>query len=198
MEFSEKDLEDIIFDASQDFETRGDLIDRGLDLPLYGKMYRQVNFGAYGIADLINVWIESTILDKGYVSRILNIEIIELKKDIISNNALNQACRYLKAVRVLWESFGKTHFDDMIPHVTLIGSNIDYSTDSSFVYLYNELEDWVDAYSYKYRYDGIRFEKSSHFWYKEEPKFPMELKNKILNPGISELKQCVTVKRYKK
>ena len=67
MEFSEKDLEDIIFDASQDFETRGDLIDRGLDLPLYGKMYRQVNFGAYGIADLINVWIDSTILDNGYV-----------------------------------------------------------------------------------------------------------------------------------
>jgi hypothetical protein len=198
MEFSEKDLEDIIFDASQNFETRGDLVDRGLDLPLYGKMYRQVNFGTYGIADLINVWIESTILDNGFVSRLLNIEIIELKKDTIGNKALNQACRYLKAIRVLWDGLDNTHFDDILPHITLIGSNIDNSNESSFVFLYNELENWVDIYSYKYKYDGIWFEKESHSWQKSNPTFTTELKNLLLNPGVSELKQCVTIKHYKK
>lgn len=53
MDFLEKDLEDIIWNASQTDIGREELKKRGLEI--HGKMYRQVNLGDYGRCDLLTI-----------------------------------------------------------------------------------------------------------------------------------------------
>ena len=191
MEISEKELEDIIFEAASKKDTRADLIKRGLDLPFNGKMYRQVNFGDYGIADLIHVSIftNRVSIDRKY--RCLQIEIIELKKNTISAQTVCQAYRYLKAIQELIEELNTDQFVEINQHITLIGSEIDKNSDTSFVYLYNGLEDMVDIYTYSLKYDGIWFEKQEHSWYKPNPDFPLQLKQIICHPSYSDLKAII-------
>lgn len=63
MDFLEKDLEDLIYEASQTEEGRSKLVSRGL-YPLRCPLKRQVPLGSYGIADLVEV--RGTVLaDKG-------------------------------------------------------------------------------------------------------------------------------------
>ncbi len=192
MDFLEKNLEDIIFEAAQTKDGRIALRERGLEFPIEGKLYRQVNLGGYGIADLINVHIEtSPIPGTKNTFRELNVEIIELKRGEIKQSALNQSCRYAKAVRILAKMCSK-NIDNINVHITLIGSSVDDSSDTSFVYLYNEMEEFVDIYKYSYKFDGIEFEYITHDWVKTNSNFPKDLISALHEPGIRTLKSILT------
>lgn len=192
MDFLEKNLEDIIFETAQTKDGRIALRERGLEFPLEGKLYRQVNLGGYGIADLINVHIEtSSIPGTKNTFRELNVEIIELKRGEIKQSALNQPCRYAKAVRTLAKMCSE-NIDNINVHITLIGSIVDSSSDTSFVYLYNEMEGLVDIYKFSYKFDGIAFEYVSHEWVKTNPNLPKDLISALHEPGIRTLKSIMT------
>lgn len=190
MRFLEKDLESIIYEASQTKEGRNLLIDRNLQLRPSGKMFRQVSLGTYGIADLVDVSIEYAIYN-GSRLRSLCVEIIELKRGIIDYSALGQACRYLTAIKELCQSINHKKFYECNFHITLIGSKLDVKDDDSFVFLYNELRDGVDAFTYNYTLNGISFNHISHNWRRIESSFCKELEEKIIHPKYSELRQCI-------
>ena len=190
MNFLEKDLEDIIYEASQTKEGRNLLKDRNLQIRPIGKMFRQVRLGTYGIADLVDVSIQSAIYN-GMRLRYLCVDIIELKRGVIDYSALGQACRYLTAIKELRQSINHKKFYEYNFHITLIGSKFDNKDDDSFVFLYNELNDVVDAFTYNYTFNGISFNHISHDWRRIEPSFCKELEEKIIHPKYSELRQCV-------
>lgn len=88
--FLEKDLEDIIYNSD-----REELFDRGLNI--YGKMFRQLRIGNYGIADLVCVdRIEAKNKSDDDVD--LVIKVIELKRDLIDVNTFLQAVRYVSGI----------------------------------------------------------------------------------------------------
>jgi len=75
MNVLEKDLEDLIWELIE----RGDigmLQRRGLFLDSYAQYFRQLNFGSYGIADLVGV--SAFKRDKNTYE--ISVSIIELKK----------------------------------------------------------------------------------------------------------------------
>lgn len=147
MDFLEKDLEDIIFEASQTEEGKEKLLERGL--PINGGMLRQVELGNYGRADLLSI---STHRCKS--GRLLNVEVIELKKDFVDVNTLIQACRYTTAVqRYIQTKFKDKFLSDC--KVTLIGKDI--QKNDEFPFLYNHISDLCSIYKYSYGIDGIRF-----------------------------------------
>lgn len=168
MDFLEKDLEQIIYEAT----------DEQLSEHLYlsGKRFRQLKIGNYGISDLIFVRREykqhidydkrtSTIIDCGLV-----ITICELKKDKIGISAFLQAINYAKGVKVFLE---KREFYNFNIEILLCGKSID--TSGGFIYLtdlFNQNEDCIpyeteftrsikciDYYTYSYDFDGIKFNK---------------------------------------
>ena len=93
MDFFEKDLEEIIFNADKE-----KLRKKGLDV--YGKLYRQLRIGNYGVADLVEVrksYKEDDYAKNKYIP-ILIITIYELKKDIVGISAFFQSINYLKGI----------------------------------------------------------------------------------------------------
>lgn len=191
MDFLEKDLEDIIYEAAQTKEGRNFLLNKGLPIQSTGKMYRQVHLGDYGVADLIDISIESIVRETNKM-RFLYIEVIELKKGIIDLKALGQSCRYLTGVKDMANSIlNYNAFNECYFHISLIGSEIDYSDNGSFLFLYNEIENFADIFTYNYKIDGIHFEHIQHTWHKITPNFNQEAVKSIQHPTYSELKQCI-------
>lgn len=124
MEFLEKDLEDIIWEAYQSEYGKYELFNKGLSIS--GKMYRQVNLGDYGILDLMTVSInpEDVI-----------ISIYELKKDIINMSTMAQAARYGTGISKYIEERCNIHNRPISLQFFLIGKEIECRSD--FVFLYN-------------------------------------------------------------
>lgn len=157
MDFLEKDLEQIIYEASDE---------QLKDLRLSGKRYRQLKIGNYGIADL--VFIKRKY---GYEAntpfiefRGLEITVCELKKDKIGIAAFFQAIRYCKGIKSYLEDRGFNCFEFRI---VLIGRGVDDS--GSFIFM-PELFDNADNdccldkriksikyFNYSYDYSGIKF-----------------------------------------
>lgn len=193
MDFLEKDLEDIIYEASQTKEGRNFLMERNLPIQSHGKMYRQVRLGSYGVADLIDISMDS-VIDKCDRSLSLHVEIIELKKDLIDYKALGQSCRYFRAVKDMANlMLDNERFDEYDFHISLIGSGIDNSDNDSFLFLYNEISDFADIFTYKYKMDGIFFEYIPHTWHKTNPNFDQEVIKNIQHPAYSDLRHIVEV-----
>lgn len=159
MNFLEKDLEQIIYEASDfDLERAG--------LALYGKRFRQLRIGNYGIADLITV---SKEFSDSPFNNFLKITVYELKKDKISVSALLQAIQYCKGIC--------DYFDKRKPNIIitldiiLIGKEIDLS--GSFVYLTDLFQTdsyiidrkvtSVKFYRYEYKINGLSFIKKSGY-----------------------------------
>lgn len=165
MEFIEKDLENIIWDNAQTREGREKLFSRGLDIR--GKLFRQVNIGGYGIADLISVEI-----DRGRWGDDVIVTIYELKKEQINVDTLIQACRYYKGIqRFVDARYGDAIEDfDLTIKITLIGKTIE--TQSDFVFLLNRCIDDcnISVHTYKYDIDGLIFEEVYGGWYKTKEK----------------------------
>jgi len=149
MEFLEKNLEDIIFETDND-----SLNKRGL--PIRGLKLRQVKIGNYGVCDLITI--ERRELNSG--SKSLAITVYELKRSQVTQDALIQAVRYCRGVS-RWIEYNKkyTWFESIKIRVVLIGK---VSTSSDIVYI-PDVTDFVSIYSYKYEFDGLRFEEISGY-----------------------------------
>lgn len=161
MNFLEKDLEQIIFEASDfDLERAG--------LPFYGKKFRQLHIGNYGIADLVTV---SKELGCSPFNNFLKITVYELKKDKVSVSALLQAIQYCKGI---CDYFAQKKPNIIITFdIVLIGKEIE--TSNSFIYLTDlltnkyfedrEIEGYVfdkkvtsvKFYTYEYKINGISF-----------------------------------------
>ena len=125
MEFLEKDLEQIIFEANEkELDNRG--------LYLRGKRFRQMKIGGYGIADLVYITRPhfnpySKEMMKGVIS------VIELKQNTITVSAFLQAVRYVRGVQRFLE-LNQPNLDGSFDfEIILIGSKIDM--DSSIVFL---------------------------------------------------------------
>lgn len=160
MNFLEKDLEDIIYENANTVEGRKLLEERGLEFS--GHTYRQVSMGKYGIADLVNIHAYSDRIRKGHSAHYLDVNVIELKKDIINIDTLLQAVGYKKAVEEYFDNYCSKAWDVLDVKVTLIGKKIEI--ESNFVFLLDEL-DWLHAYTYSYSINGLHFEER-YGWYK--------------------------------
>lgn len=166
MEFSEKILEDIIWDNAQSSEGLKLLMERGLQIT--GKMFRQVDLGDYGRADLISI---RYIPQNDY----LDIVVYELKKGCITVNALMQAARYVTALRS--HGFDSGDWCSEIGfRICLIGDSIDKNGD--FAFLYNELED-VEIYTYDFKLSGIYFNIVEKGWHLTNEKINEETKGML-------------------
>ena len=135
MKFLEKNLEQIIFESD-----KGELENRGLSI--YGKLYRQLKIGNYGIADLVEF--------SRYRS-CLTVTVYELKNDIVNVNTLNQAVGYLHGIQQYLDRRGINYTDNSI---VLIGS--DYDKETNFVY-FSDIFNNLRILTYDYTLTGIEF-----------------------------------------
>ncbi len=140
MDFLEKDLEDIIFNSPQ-----GLLRERGLFCFYHHHIFRQVNIGAYGIADLVSMW-----RSRDYI----NIRIYELKNKILNPESFWQLTRYMKGIKhALYDLNLKNKRIDV--NGVLLGREIDMN--SNFCFL-PTIQSKISIFTYNYNYDGIKFE----------------------------------------
>ena len=157
MNFLERNLEDIIYENSLTKEGREKLRERGLVVE--GKMYRQVDIGGFGRIDL---------LECGYVKNsegmlVPYTVVYELKRNVISEDTIMQACRYVCGI--------KSHLSAAIPKektdkrgrpllwIRLIGETCNYN--GGFRFLYSCMRN-IDAYTFSYDIDGISFTNIEH------------------------------------
>ncbi len=142
---SEQGLEDIIVDL---YHNNNQLKERGLDFK--GNCYRQLCLGSFGRADLI-------FIDKK--EQVLDIEIVELKKDRVSFSTLSQAFAYKLGLEILLEHQLR-NFEDYILNwnITLIGSDTKVEERLSSVCFIKSVCDNISVYSYKIcPYKGLSF-----------------------------------------
>ena len=171
MDFLEKDLEQIIFEATED---------QLESLDLKGKRFRQLRIGNYGIADLVYIdreynWDIDSFDEKGYpVETIseygLKITICELKKDKIGISAFLQAINYCKGIKTYLD---KREFYNYNFEILLMGRSID--TSGSFVFITDLVENYSDEskfegwinkikfFTYSYGFDGISFKREKNY-----------------------------------
>lgn len=163
MDFIEKDLEDVIFNAPVN-----ELRKRGLDRWAYwndAHTYRQMTIGNYGIADIIQYRRSSEPYyeyDTLCYDSCLEFNIMELKKNLINIDTLLQAIGYCKGILKFIES--RNTFDIKSKFtITLIGKKVDTS---NFIYLPDIInnEDFsLQLYTYDYNYDGIKFKEHNGY-----------------------------------
>jgi len=157
MDFLEKDLEEIIFNAdSEALEEKG--------LQVNGKRFRQLRIGNYGIADMVTFDKSMGNEDKiGYI-----ITVYELKKDKIGISAFLQAVNYVRGIKSYLLSR-----NSKIPvsfAIVLVGRSLD--KDGSLCFLTDliysgqnfrkELSS-LEFYTYSYCIDGIEFSYESGY-----------------------------------
>ncbi len=168
MKFREQTLEGIIYDNALSPEGRELLTERGLTIS--GTLFRQIDLGSYGRADLITIEYSDDYDD-------VLITIYELKKEKVDTNALLQAYRYLAAI--------KRHvYSEILFKICLIGESVE--TRGDFVFIYNELPN-VEVYTYDYSITGIIFNKIGKNWTQSNERLNQETTEKILNEI-----ECVT------
>ena len=155
MSFLEKDLENIIWESDNE-----KLREKGLEI--YGKKFRQIRIGNYGIADLITV---DRRLDC-YEEYFLDITIYELKKEKAGISAFLQAIKYCKGIQTyMLNKRSNTLFK---LNIVLCAKNID--TESDYIYISDlissdEYENICSVYNYSFNYgiDGIIFKQEKNY-----------------------------------
>lgn len=153
MDFLEKDLEEIIYNADREL-----LAEKGLNVN--GILKRQLRIGNYGVADLVSFKreYEERFLINDKIIPELRITIYELKKEKIGISAFLQALGYLKG---LDRYFKHRNFEfKIIFEIVLIGKSID--DNSNFIYLTDyiindDTTEFLSCYTYQYAIDGIKF-----------------------------------------
>ena len=164
MNFLEKDLEQIVYDADKEL-----LAKKGLTIN--GKLIRQLRIGRYGIADLVEY-------KRPYYCKCLEgfvkgeIVVYELKQNKIGISSFLQALGYLKGIKVYLKS--KNIEENYNYSIVLIGKEL--AKDSTYNYLTDFLSNshndiGIDAesslslynYTYDYGLDGIKFKRQYNF-----------------------------------
>jgi hypothetical protein len=158
MKLSEKELEDIVFKSSNQA-----LQEKGLEI--FGRKIRQLKIGNYGIADIV-AFSRAVEEIEGNTTSILDIDIIELKQDIVNIQTFLQSIKYVKGIT---EYLYKRHFFKFRINITLIGTSVDMS---NFIYLpdlirlNNECYDLygrLNFYKVSYDVNGINFKNISGY-----------------------------------
>lgn len=151
MNFLEKELEQIIFEADNNLISK-----RGL--PVNGKKYRQLRIGNYGVADIVTV-------QRQYIDHLkrhaLYISVYELKRERINVSTFLQVLAYAKGVKSYVE---KNHKALLFLNIYCVGKHID--TESSYVYLSEFLSEehfCLRNFTYRYDIDGISFQEQQGF-----------------------------------
>ena len=90
MNILEKEIEQLLFENLDDKDL---MLSKGF-IHLSDKYYRQLDLGDYGVADIIGLSYKKDKLD----NLSLEINIYELKKELIDVNTLLQASRYYKGI----------------------------------------------------------------------------------------------------
>lgn len=173
MDFLEKDLENIIWESSNE-----QLSERGLDIS--GKRFRQLRIGNYGVADLVTL---ERLYDVDYINqrttndgKRLLITVYELKKDKIGISAFLQAVGYLKGISRYINKRKIFKHSNIEYRIILIGKSVDDT--GNFIYLpdlfQSDIDDdinfchyqrptSVNFITYSYRIDGIIFSDISDY-----------------------------------
>lgn len=150
MDFKEVTLENLIYEASQTEEGKRELKERGLEIN--GVLYRQLDLGSYGRADLIEMSIDTE-------HNIAELTVYELKQNVINVNTLIQAYRYKRALEDL--------YIEKVPiwvNVVLIGKNINTE---DWVYILPSISD-IAIITYEFSLKGLFFKKAElEGFYKE-------------------------------
>lgn len=155
MNILEKELEDLLYEAMLTDEGVEKLRERGLYCN--GQPYRQVNLGAYGIADIITIG----VYQEPGCNKHLIINVYELKKDAINGSTFFQALGYCKAIREVVDHLGLLLHNDVTFTIKLIGKSIDLS--SNFCYL---PDIFPNVHLYKYNFDlekGLTFKRVENY-----------------------------------
>lgn len=169
MHFLEKDLENIIFEASKTQKGQIQLQERGLDF-IQQPLERQIDLGVYGVLDLIQIHFE----EAGNSPKI-EIDLIELKKDEINMDTFLQAVKYCKGVVIYLRR--KYEHPTVNFTIHLIGKTIDIKTNFCFLpdFLCN-YEFCLHLYEYKADLErGFYFENKSGYYSTERKDGKMEL-----------------------
>jgi hypothetical protein len=159
MKFLEKNLEDIIWEASNE-----KLQERGLNIS--GKKFRQLRIGNYGVADLVTI--ERKYFEGKKSIPYLDITVYELKKEKAGISAFLQAIRYCQGIK----SYLIKHKQDIYFNLNIVLCAEKIDTDSDYIYI-SELVHNNDIsfatlksirnYSFKINIDGIYFiEEKNH------------------------------------
>lgn len=170
MKFLEKDLEQIIFETNSRV-----LLSK--KLPVFGKRFRQLKIGNYGIADLVTVnrIHEETSFCSGVYNHGVHITIYEFKKDKVGISALMQSMKYAKGIQSYMKKYRqKVNFDI---EIVLIGEDVDST--GSLIYipdlickndtkLFNNSIIGISFYKYSYKINGLCFEKICSYELKNE------------------------------
>lgn len=155
MEFTEKDLEDLIYNNYPFLE------DVGIDVR-HTRLWRQVNLGVYGIADLIGIHLNGNQI---------TITIYELKKGLVDITTLFQAIRYVKGVNRILDIHYRHYrriFNIKI-QIILIGSSVDL--DSEFVYLPDVFQS-LRVYTYEFGFRGLEFYLEDNYNHSNDGNLP--------------------------
>lgn len=164
MEFFEKDLEQIIYETSND-----ELLDRGLYIS--GKKIRQLKIGGYGISDIVciekryhyddDMW--SDTMGKRIPYLYINVMELKLKKAGIS--AFLQAIRYAKGIK---DYLDRRNFYNYKLQITLVANKID--CDSDYIFITDLVKSdcmrcisSVINYSFSYDFNGIKFKQERSY-----------------------------------
>jgi len=166
MSFLEKDLEAIIFEATQTEEGRAILIEKGLTLKVapffkYFKSRRQLNLNSYGICDMITMSRQDSFVPKTRLllnQPIFHIEIIEIKKDEVDIDTMIQVCRYARGVERYLNTFHPSIKFRIF--TTMIGRTV---KKSDWLFL-SERDQNSRIITYKYEIDGVRFTEEDGFF----------------------------------
>jgi len=156
MTFIEKDLEDILFEYSSSYEKRYLLQERGLPIMSHGTMLRQVDLAAYGIADLIDIYVgcKSDV----FSSKFVQIDLYELKKEEVNWETFHQVVKYMRSIQLFIDQYyPKTR---LYLNAFLIGKQLDKSGNFCFT---SSVFNNINIYTYKYEIDGIKFYAESEY-----------------------------------
>lgn len=170
MEFSEKEIEDLIFNDLT--STNGSLLyDRGLilddDLQSY-KWYRQFNLGSYGIADIVGYKKKyNKFKDKIYPY--ISIILLELKAVPLRTDDVDQVLRYKTAIQ---NEIRKKYKFTVAVSPFLLGPSI-----SSGHYTFEEC--MLPVLTFDYNIGGFWFRTQNGSWYKKNDNYSLikQLKN---------------------
>lgn len=167
MKFLEKDLEQIIHEAS--VEELGEL-----GLFLGTKTKRQVRIGKYGIADIVGMHVDLYDASDPKASREVTFTVCELKQNNVSISAFLQALRYAKGInRYIKTNKKRLEYKHKI-RIVLIGKSL--PVDCDLIYLTDFLS-WgglwdskfsLEIFTYDYSINGIKFKRHENYKLRHE------------------------------
>lgn len=152
MNFLEKDLEHIIFEADNE-----DLKNKGLYIR--GFKRRQFRIGNYGTCDLVAF----KFVRNQNNERVLLIQVFELKKDVLTPDSFWQILRYWKGIKEYLTNHREVSFEFHV-ELKLVGKGVDINHES-FCYLPAFIPALkLTMYSYTYTIDGLEFEQYTPYY----------------------------------